>query len=85
MSVDLSKTKFPACSRCHLSISIFPVIKRPAPPWLHLLKIDISASVGLFLESPRASERPDLTIVSCLRYLENNLRGKEKIYYSGQA
>ncbi|MFL2885281.1 MAG: ATP phosphoribosyltransferase regulatory subunit [Candidatus Pelagibacter sp.] len=29
--------------------------------------------------------RPDLTIVSCLRYLENNLRGKEKIYYSGQA
>ena len=29
--------------------------------------------------------RPDLTIVSCLRYLENNLKGKEKIYYSGQA
>ncbi len=29
--------------------------------------------------------RPDLTIVSCLRYLENNLRGKEKIFYSGQA
>ena len=29
--------------------------------------------------------RPDLTIVSCLRYLENNLRGKEKIYYTGQA
>ncbi len=29
--------------------------------------------------------RPDLTIVSCLRYMENNLRGKEKIFYSGQA
>ena len=29
--------------------------------------------------------RPDLTIVSCLRYLENNLRGKEKIFYNGQA
>ena len=29
--------------------------------------------------------RPDLTIVSCLRYLENNLKGKEKIFYSGQA
>ena len=29
--------------------------------------------------------RPDLTIVSCLRYLEENLRGKEKIFYSGQA
>ncbi len=29
--------------------------------------------------------RPDLTIVSCLRYLENNLIGKEKIFYSGQA
>ena len=29
--------------------------------------------------------RPDLTIVSCLRYLESNLRGKEKIFYSGQA
>tara|TARA_B100000900_G_C20554072_1_gene705984 strand:+ start:60 stop:1133 length:1074 start_codon:yes stop_codon:yes gene_type:complete len=29
--------------------------------------------------------RPDLTIVSCLRYLENNLSGKEKISYSGQA
>ena len=24
--------------------------------------------------------RPDLTIVSCLRYLENNLKGKEKIF-----
>jgi ATP phosphoribosyltransferase regulatory subunit len=29
--------------------------------------------------------RPDLTIVSCLRYLENNLKGKQKIFYSGQA
>jgi ATP phosphoribosyltransferase regulatory subunit len=29
--------------------------------------------------------RPDLTIASCLRYLENNLTGKEKIFYSGQA
>ena len=29
--------------------------------------------------------RPDLTIVSCLRYLENNFKGKEKIFYSGQA
>ncbi len=29
--------------------------------------------------------RPDLTIASCLRYLESNLKGKEKIYYSGQA
>ena len=29
--------------------------------------------------------RPDLTIVSCLRYLEGNLIGKEKIFYSGQA
>ena len=29
--------------------------------------------------------RPDLTIVSCLRYLENNLNGKEKIFYNGQA
>ncbi len=29
--------------------------------------------------------RPDLTIASCLRYLEKNLKGKEKIYYSGQA
>ena len=25
--------------------------------------------------------RPDLTIVSCLRYLENNFKGKEKIFY----
>ena len=29
--------------------------------------------------------RPDLTIASCLRYLENNLKGKEKIFYNGQA
>ena len=29
--------------------------------------------------------RPDLTIASCLRYLENNLKGKEKIFYTGQA
>ena len=29
--------------------------------------------------------RPDLTIASCLRYLENSLKGKEKIFYSGQA
>jgi len=29
--------------------------------------------------------RPDLTIASCLRYLEENLKGKEKIFYSGQA
>ncbi len=29
--------------------------------------------------------RPDLTTVSCLRYIENNLKGKEKIFYSGQA
>jgi len=29
--------------------------------------------------------RPDLTIVSCLRYLENNLKNKEKVFYYGQA
>ena len=29
--------------------------------------------------------RPDLTIASCLRYLENNLKGTEKIFYNGQA
>ena len=29
--------------------------------------------------------RPDLTIASCLRYLEKNLKSKEKIFYSGQA
>ncbi|MDA9725935.1 ATP phosphoribosyltransferase regulatory subunit [Candidatus Pelagibacter sp.] len=29
--------------------------------------------------------RPDLTIASCLRYIENKLKDKEKIFYSGQA
>jgi len=29
--------------------------------------------------------RPDLTIVSCLRYLKNKTKNKEKIFYSGQA
>jgi ATP phosphoribosyltransferase regulatory subunit len=29
--------------------------------------------------------RPDLTIASCLSYLENNLKGKENIFYCGQA
>jgi len=29
--------------------------------------------------------RPDLTIASCLRYLENNIKRKEKIFYSGEA
>ena len=29
--------------------------------------------------------RPDLTIASCLRYLDEDLKGKEKIFYSGQA
>jgi ATP phosphoribosyltransferase regulatory subunit len=29
--------------------------------------------------------RPDLTIVSCLRYLKNKKKTKEKIFYSGQA
>jgi len=29
--------------------------------------------------------RPDLTIASCLRYLEKKLQGKEKIFYSGEA
>jgi ATP phosphoribosyltransferase regulatory subunit len=29
--------------------------------------------------------RPDLTITSSLRYLKNNIKGKEKIFYSGQA
>ncbi len=29
--------------------------------------------------------RPDLTIASCLRYLENNFKSKHKISYSGQA
>ena len=29
--------------------------------------------------------RPDLTIVSCLRYLKNKSKAKEKIFYSGKA
>ena len=29
--------------------------------------------------------RPDLTIASCVKYLEENSKGKSKIYYSGQA
>ena len=29
--------------------------------------------------------RPDLTIVSCLRYLKNKTKTKERIFYSGQA
>ena len=29
--------------------------------------------------------RPDLTIASCLRYLKNKSKTKEKIFYSGQA
>lgn len=29
--------------------------------------------------------RPDLTIASCLRYLKNKTKSKEKIFYSGQA
>ena len=29
--------------------------------------------------------RPDLTIASCLRYLEKKLKRKEKIFYSGEA
>ena len=29
--------------------------------------------------------RPDLTIASCLRYLEKNLKSKEKIFYNGKA
>jgi ATP phosphoribosyltransferase regulatory subunit len=29
--------------------------------------------------------RPDLTIVSCLRYLKNKTKNKEKIFYCGQA
>ena len=39
-------------------------------------------------QDPNGNEmclRPDLTIVSCLRYLENKSRNKEKIFYSGQA
>ena len=29
--------------------------------------------------------RPDLTIASCLRYLKLNIKGKEKIFYNGEA
>ena len=39
-------------------------------------------------QDPNGNEmclRPDLTIVSCLRYLKNNTKTKEKIFYSGQA
>ena len=39
-------------------------------------------------QDPSGSEmclRPDLTIVSCLRYLKNKSKTKEKIFYSGQA
>jgi len=39
-------------------------------------------------QDPNGNEmclRPDLTIVSCLRYLKNKTKNKEKIFYSGQA
>jgi len=39
-------------------------------------------------QDPNGNEmclRPDLTIVSCLRYLNNKTKTKEKIFYSGQA
>ena len=39
-------------------------------------------------QDPNGNEmclRPDLTIVSCLRYLKNKTKIKEKIFYSGQA
>ena len=39
-------------------------------------------------QDPNGNEmclRPDLTIVSCLRYLKNKSKTKEKIFYSGQA
>ena len=39
-------------------------------------------------QDPNGNEmclRPDLTIVSCLRYLKNQSKTKEKIFYSGQA
>ena len=39
-------------------------------------------------QDPNGNEmclRPDLTIVSCLRYLKNKSKAKEKIFYSGQA
>ena len=39
-------------------------------------------------QDPNGNEmclRPDLTIVSCLRYLKNKTKTKEKVFYSGQA
>jgi len=39
-------------------------------------------------QDPNGNEmclRPDLTIVSCLRYLKNKTKTREKIFYSGQA
>jgi len=39
-------------------------------------------------QDPNGNEmclRPDLTIASCLRYLKNKTKSKEKIFYSGQA
>ena len=39
-------------------------------------------------QDPNGNEmclRPDLTIASCLRYLKNKTKAKEKIFYSGQA
>ena len=39
-------------------------------------------------QDPNGNEmclRPDLTIVSCLRYLKKKSKAKEKIFYSGQA
>jgi ATP phosphoribosyltransferase regulatory subunit len=39
-------------------------------------------------QDPNGNEmclRPDLTIASCLRYLKNKTKVKEKIFYSGQA
>mgnify|MGYP001194875721 CR=1 FL=1 len=39
-------------------------------------------------QDPNGNEmclRPDLTIASCLRYLKNKSKTKEKIFYSGQA
>ena len=39
-------------------------------------------------QDPNGNEmclRPDLTIASCLRYLKNKTKNKEKIFYSGQA
>ena len=39
-------------------------------------------------QDPNGNEmclRPDLTIVSCLRYLKNKTKTKERVFYSGQA